>query len=78
MDEVENGLRGFGEILYGVSVVGVVVSETYGIYGARTHSAWRYGCVYMLVQLYRWNNYIYVNVIIYVYTYGHIGGCMLS
>ena len=42
MDEVENGLRGFGEILYGVSVVGGGVSETYGIYGARTHSAWRY------------------------------------
>ena len=33
MDEVENGLRGLKEILYGVSVVGVVVSETYGIYG---------------------------------------------
>ncbi len=39
MDEVENGLRGFGEILYGVSVVGGGVSETYGIYGGRTHSA---------------------------------------
>ena len=42
MDEVDNGLRGLDEILYGVSVVGGVVSETYGIYGARTHSAWRY------------------------------------
>ena len=28
----------------------------------------RYGCVCEFIQLYRWNNYIYVNVIIYIYT----------
>ena len=45
----------------------------------------RYGCVCEFIQLYKWNNYIYVNGIInviingiiYVYTYGHTVDCML-
>ena len=36
MGEVENGLRGFGEILYGVSVVGGVVNCISVIYGGAT------------------------------------------
>ena len=36
MDEVDNGLRGLDEILYGVSVVGVVVNCISVIYGGAT------------------------------------------
>ena len=36
MGEVENGLRGLKEILYGVSVVGVVVNCISVIYGGAT------------------------------------------
>ena len=31
----------------------------------------RYGCVHEHLQLYKWNNYIYVNVIFYVYIRTH-------
>ena len=37
--------EGFGEIFYGHSVVCRVVYCTHMIYGGRTHSACRYGCV---------------------------------
>ena len=65
----------FGEILYGHNVVGAV--STYApivITGGRTslfltsqRMPSRYGCVHKHLQLYKRNNYIYVNVIIYVY-----------
>ena len=39
MGEVENGLRGLKEILYGVSVVSNNTYSTYTKLGGRTHSA---------------------------------------
>ena len=69
---------GFGSIFYVISVVGGVVNCTGVIYGVRTslfltsqRMPSRYGGVHEYLQLYKRNNYIYVNVIIYVYIRTH-------
>ena len=68
----------FGYIFYWHSVVGGVVKCTGVIYGVRTslfltsqRMPSRYGGVHEHLQLYKRNNYIYVNVIIYVYIRTH-------
>ena len=67
-----------GSKFYVISVVGRVVNCTGVIYGVRTslfltsqRMPSRYGGVHEHLKLYKRNNYIYVNVIIYVYIRTH-------
>ena len=73
-----NGMGFLVSILYTHTVVGGVVKCTGVIYGVRTslfltsqRMPSRYGDVHEHLQLYKRNNYIYVNVIIYVYIRTH-------
>ena len=73
-----NGMGFLVSILYTHNVVGGVVNCTGVIYGVRTslfltsqRMPSRYGGVHEHLQLYKRNNYIYVNVIIYVYIRTH-------
>ena len=73
-----NGMGFLVSILYTHTVVGGVVKCTGVIYGVRTslfltsqRMPSRYGGVHEHLKLYKRNNYIYVNVIIYVYIRTH-------
>ena len=62
MGEVENGLRGLEEILYGHCVVGGGVSDTYGIYGGAMQCAITFWETYNYGWIYKW---LYVMVYIF-------------
>lgn len=55
-----------GSIFYGHSVVGEVLNSMNVIYGARTHSAWRYNAYIYIKNLKKEQLYENVKVIIFV------------
>ena len=67
-----------GSIFYSHSVVGEVLNSMNVIYGARTHSAWRYGaytCLYNCKNIYI---YIIVKILYFLYKYVHAVGSVGS